>query len=56
VPNYSLSVPLLRSLGLAPVSTPFPTFGDSWPIKSANPTGLVCLGRRWTHWNWHRRA
>jgi hypothetical protein len=28
-----------------PVITPFRTFGDSWPIKSANPTGLVCLGQ-----------
>jgi hypothetical protein len=28
-----------------PVITPFRTFGDSRPIKSANPTGLVCLGQ-----------
>ena len=41
-----LCVPLLRSLGRPPpVITPFRTFGDSWPIKSANPTGLVCLGQ-----------
>jgi hypothetical protein len=41
-----LCVPLLRPLGAPPpVITLFRTFGDSRPIKSANPTGLVCLGQ-----------